>query len=62
MFKTIHRTARHYVSDLIDIYYDIHGYDTTDVGSLKVYLKLSTKRYTEFFFFYIRVQNMEWSA
>ena len=38
MFKAIHGIAPHYLSDRIDMHFDIHGYDTKEVGSMNVYL------------------------
>ena len=38
MFKAIYGIAPHYLSDRIDMRFDIHGHDTRDVGSLNVYL------------------------
>ena len=38
MFKAIHRIAPHYLSDRIDMHFDIHGYGTREAGSMNVYL------------------------
>ena len=38
MFKAIHGIAPHYLSDRIDMHFDIHGYDTREAGSMNVYL------------------------
>ena len=38
MFKAIHGIAPHYLSDRIDMDFDIHGYDTREAGSMNVYL------------------------
>ena len=53
MFKAIHGIAPHYLSDCIDMYFDIHGYDTNE--------RLSSccpqRDIQKYFFFYIRVVN-----
>ena len=56
MFKAIHGIAPHYLSDRIDMHFDIHGYDTREAGSMNVYLPAVHKKYTEIVF-YIRVVN-----
>ena len=38
MFKAIHVIAPQYLSDRIDMHFDIHGYDTREAGSMNVYL------------------------
>ena len=38
MFKAIHGIAPQYLSDRIDMHFDIHGYDTGEAGSMNVYL------------------------
>ena len=38
MFKAIHEIAQHYLSDRIDMHFDIHGYDTKEAGSMNAYL------------------------
>ena len=38
MFKAIHGIAPHYLSDRIDMHFDIHGYNTREAGSMNVYL------------------------
>ena len=38
MFKAIHGIDPHYLSDRIDMDFDIHGYDTREAGSMNVYL------------------------
>ena len=38
MFKAIHGVAPHYLSDRIDMHFDIHGYNTREAGSINVYL------------------------
>ena len=38
MFKAIHGIALHYLSDCIDMHFDIHGYNTKEAGSMNVYL------------------------
>ena len=37
MFKA-NGIAPHYLSDCIDMHFDIHGYDTREAGSMNVYL------------------------
>ena len=44
MFKAIHGIAPNYLSDRIDMHFDIHGYGTRDW--MFIY-QLCTKRYTE---------------
>ena len=57
MFKAIHGIAPHYLSDRIDMHFDIHGYNTREAGSMNVYLTAVHKEiYTEIVF-YIRVVN-----
>ena len=36
-FKAIHGIAPHYLSDRIDMHFDIHSYDTREAGSMTVY-------------------------
>ena len=43
MFKAIHGIAPHYLSDRIDMHFDIHGYDTREAGSMNVYLPIDHK-------------------
>ena len=38
MFKAIHGIGPHYLSDRIDMHFDIHGYNTREAGSMNVYL------------------------
>ena len=38
MFKDIHGISPHYLSDGIDMHFDIHGYNTREAGSMNVYL------------------------
>ena len=38
MFKAIHGIAPNYLSDWIDMHFDIHGFDTREAGSMNVYL------------------------
>ena len=38
MCKAIHGIAPHYLSDRIDMHFDIHGYNTREAGSMNVYL------------------------
>ena len=51
MFKSIHGIAPHYISDRIDMRFDIHGYVTREAGQWPFIFLLSTKRYTEIVFF-----------
>ena len=44
MFKAIHGIAPHYLSDRIDMHFDIHGYHTREAGSINVYLPAVQKR------------------
>ena len=53
MFKAIHGIAPNYLSD----HFDIHGYDTREVGSMDGYLLTVHKRYTKKIFFNIWVAN-----
>ena len=53
MFKAIHGIAPHYLSDRIDMHFDIHGYDTREAGSMNVYLPAVHKKiYRNSFFIY----------
>ena len=53
MFKAIHGIAPHYLSDRIDMHFDIHGYDTREAGSMNVYLPAVHKEiYRNSFFLY----------
>ena len=38
MFKAINGISPHYLSDRIDMHFDIHGYNTREAGSMNVYL------------------------
>ena len=38
MFKANHGIALHYLSDRIDMHFDIHGYNAREAGSMNVYL------------------------
>ena len=38
MFKSIHGIAPNYLSDRIDMHFDIHGYNTREADSMNVYL------------------------
>ena len=53
MFKAIHGIAPNYLSDQIDMHFEIHGYDTREAGSMKVYFPTYRKRYAEIVFFCI---------
>ena len=53
MFKAIHGIAPHYLSERIDMHFDIHGYDTRETGSMNVYLPIVHKEiYRNSFFLY----------
>ena len=53
MFKAIHGIAPHYLSDGIDMHFDILGYDTREASSLNVYLTIVHKNiYRNSFFLY----------
>ena len=38
MFQAIHGIAPHYLSDCIDMHFDIHGYNAREAGPMNVYL------------------------
>ena len=57
MFKAIHEIAQHYLSDRIDMHFDIHGYDTKEAGSMNAYLPTVHKEICRNSFFFIRVVN-----
>ena len=53
MFKAIHGIAQHYLSDRIDMHFDIHDYNTRKAGSMNVYLPAVHKEiYRNSFFLY----------
>ena len=53
MVKAIHGIAPHYLSDRIDMHFDIHGYDTREAGLIIVYLPTIHKEiYTTFSFIF----------
>ena len=56
MFKGIYGIPPHYLSDRIDMHFDIHSYDTRKCVQWTFIFQLFTKRYTEIVF-YIRVAN-----
>ena len=63
MFKAIHGIAPNYLSDRIDMHFDIHGYHTREAGSMNVYLPTVHKEmYKNSFFFLFGRQTFEWSA
>ena len=63
MFKAIHGIAPHYLSDRIDVHFDIHGYNTRERGSMNVYLPAVHKEiYRNSFFFIFGWQTLEWIA
>ena len=54
MFKAIHGIAPNYLSDRIDMHFDIHGYDTRKAGSMNAYLPTVHKEiYKNCFFLYL---------
>ena len=57
MFKSIHGIAPHYISDRIDMRFDIHGYGTRESGSTSVYLPTVHKEIYRNIFIHIRVVN-----
>ena len=57
MFRAIPGITRHYLSDRIDMHFDIHGYDTREAGSMNVCLPTLHKEIYWNSFFYIRVLN-----
>ena len=50
MFKSIHRIAPNYLSDRIDMHFDIHGYDTREADSMNFYLPTVHKEIYNFFY------------
>ena len=57
MFKAIHGIAPNYLSDRIDMHFDIHGYNTREAGSMNVYLPTVHKEIYKNIFFYIWAAN-----
>ena len=57
MVKAIHGIAPHYLSDRIDMHFDIHGYNTREAGSMNVYLPAHHKQIYRNSFFYTQVVN-----
>ena len=57
MFKDIHGMAPNYLSDRIDMHFDIHGLDTREAGSMNVYLPTVHKEIYRNILFYIWVAN-----
>ena len=62
MFKAIHGIAPHYLSDRIDMHFDIHGYNTREAGSMNVYLPAVHKEIYTNSFFIFGWQTLEWTA
>ena len=62
MFKAIHGIAPNYLSDRIDMHFDIHGYNTREAGSMNVYLPTVHKEMYKNSFFIFGRQTLEWSA
>ena len=44
MFKAIHGIAPHYLSDRINMHFDIHGYDIREAGWTNFYLATVHKK------------------
>ena len=57
MFKAIHGIDPHYISDRIDMHFDINGHDTREAGSMDVYLPTVHKEICRNICLYIRVVN-----
>ena len=53
MFKSIHRIAPNYLSDRIDMHFDIHGYDTREADSMNFYLPTVHKEIYNFFYIWM---------
>ena len=53
MFKAIHGIAPNYLSDRIDMHFDIHGYNTREAGSMNVYLPTVHKEMYKNSFLYL---------
>ena len=62
MFKAIHGIAPNYLSDRIDMHFDIQGYNTREPGSMNVYLPTVHKEMYKNSFFIFGRQTLEWSA
>ena len=62
MFKAIHGIAPHYVSDRIDMHFDIHAYNTREAGSMNVYFPAVHKEIYRNSFFIFGWQTLEWTA
>ena len=59
MFKSIHRIAPNYLSDRIDMHFDIHGYDTREADSMNFYLPTVHK---EIYNFFLYLSGKLWNA
>ena len=62
MFKAIHGIAPYYLSDRIDMHFDIHGYDTGKAGPMNVYLPAVHEEIYRNIFYIFGWQTLEWSA
>ena len=62
MFKAIHGIAPNYLSDRIDMHFDIHGYDSREAGSMNIYLPTVDKEMYKNSFFIFGWQALEWSV
>ena len=56
MFKAFNGIAPHWLSDRIDMHFDIHGYDTREAGSMNIDLPTVHKEIYRNSF-YMRVVN-----
>ena len=52
MFKAIHGIASHYLTDHIDMHFDIHGYNTREAGSMNFYFPAVHKEISRNSFLY----------
>ena len=58
IIKALHGITPHYLSDRIDMHFDIHGYNTREAGSMNVYLPAVHKEiYKNSFLYIILVVN-----
>ena len=62
MFIAIHGIAPNDLSERIDMYFDIHGYDTREAGSMNVYFSTVHKEIYKNSFFIFGWQTLEWSV
>ena len=58
MFKAIHGITPNYLSDRIDMHFDIHGYDTREDGSIELVFIFQLSVHKEIYrFLFIWVAN-----